>query len=134
MDMENSFLGTGWGFPPRFGKNGGSVEMASDEEDIRQSLEILLSTSQGERLMHPDFGCDLNRFLFEEIDHGLTTRLKELISDALLFHEPRIKVEDIEISESDATAGLLLISIDYTIRITNSRFNMVYPFYIHEAS
>lgn len=134
MENNNSFLGTGWSFPPAFRNQGASVEMVTDEEDIKQSLQILLSTSLGERLMHPDFGCDLSHFLFEEIDQGMITGIKGIISDAFLYHEPRIMLEEIDISEHDSTAGLLLISIDYTIRATNSRYNMVYPFYIDEAT
>lgn len=133
MEAESSFLGTGWSFPPEFGRFGGNVKMITGEQDIFQSLEILLATSLGERIMHPDFGCDLSRFVFGEIDQSLTNGIKSAITDAFLKHEPRIKVNEIDISESEAEPGVLLISVDYTIRTTNSRYNMVYPFYINEA-
>jgi len=136
MITSNSFLGRGWSFPPTFNRQAATatVEMVSDEEDIRQSLHILLSTSPGERIMHPDFGCELNQFLFEEITQGLITSIKDIIADSILYYEPRIEVDDIDITESKDYVGLLLISIDYTIRATNSRFNLVYPFYLNEAS
>jgi len=136
MIASRSFLGRGWSFPPTFNQHTdtATVEMVSDEEDIRQSLHILLSTSPGERTMHPDFGCELSQFLFEEITQGLITSIKDIIADAILYHEPRVEVNNIDISESEAHIGLLLISIDYAIRATNSRFNMVYPFYLNEAS
>jgi phage baseplate assembly protein W len=132
METNSSFLGTGWSFPPRFNQDTGTVEMVSDEEDIVQSLEIILSTRPAERIMQPDFGCELSQFLFEEISQSTITGMRGIISDALLYHEPRIDVEDINIDESEQE-GLLLISISYTVRSTNSRFNLVYPFYINEA-
>ncbi|MDJ0676393.1 MAG: GPW/gp25 family protein [Calothrix sp. MO_167.B42] len=132
METDSSFLGTGWSFPPTFDKDTGTVEMVSDEEDIIQSMEIILSTRPLERIMQPDFGCELSQFLFEEISQGLITGIRGTISDALLYHEPRIDVEDINISENEQE-GLLLISITYTVRGINSRFNLVYPFYINEA-
>ena len=132
MDTNNSFLGTGWSFPPTFEQDTGTVKMVSGEEDIVQSLEIILSTYPRERIMQPDFGCELSQFIFEEMSQGTLTGIKGIISDALLYHEPRIYVEDININESEQD-GLLLISITYTVRATNSRFNLVYPFYINEA-
>ncbi|MDY7003252.1 MAG: GPW/gp25 family protein [Cyanobacteriota bacterium] len=132
MDTNNSFLGTGWSFPPTFNQDTGTVEMVSDESDIIQSLEIILSTRPAERIVQPDFGCELSQFLFEEISQGLITGIRGIVSDALVYHEPRINVEEIKIEESEQE-GLLLISITYTVRATNSRYNLVYPFYINEA-
>ncbi|MEM9214363.1 MAG: GPW/gp25 family protein [Cyanobacteria bacterium P01_F01_bin.150] len=134
MVTSKSFLGVGWGFPPTFNQKSARIELVSDAEDIRQSLAILLSTSPGERTMHPNFGCELSQFLFEEITQGLLTNIKDIITDAILYHEPRIELEDIQITEGEDRVGLLLVSIDYIIRTTNSRHNFVYPFYINEAS
>ncbi len=134
MLTEQSFLGTGWSFPPTFTKGGAEVEMVSGAEDIHQSLQILLSTRLGERVMQDEFGCDLSYVLFEEVDQSLVNSLTRLISDAILYHEPRINLDRLDVSESETEQGLLLISIEYTIRSTNSRFNMVYPFYINEAT
>lgn len=134
MAADHSFLGTGWGFPPTFTGGGAGVETASGIEDIHQSLHILLSTRLGERVMLDEFGCDLNDVLFEEIDQGLVNTLTSLISDAILYFEPRITLDKLDVSESEADQGLLLIRLEYTVRSTNSRFNMVYPFYVNEAS
>jgi len=134
MNTDKSFLGTGWSFPPTFTKDGAEVEMVSGVEDIHQSLQILLSTRLGERVMQDEFGCDLHSVLFEEIDQSLINSLTSIISDAILYHEPRITMDGLDVSESETEQGLLLISIEYTIRSTNSRFNMVYPFYINEAT
>lgn len=128
-----SFLGKGWNFPPGFSKNGKNVLIVEEEQEIQQSLQILLSTSQGERVMLENFGCDLNRFLFEEISQHLINNLDSLIRDSILYYEPRIDVASITIDESKESSGMLLISIEYTVRSTNSRFNMVFPFYLNEA-
>jgi len=134
MENRDLFLGQGWSFPPAFLAGGSVVEMVSGEEDIRQSLEILLSTSLRERVMFPNYGCDLSSYLFAEIDHELITSLGSVISDAILLNEPRIVAELVEVIQDSEENGLLLISITYTIITTNTRYNMVYPFYINEAS
>ncbi len=134
MADEASFVGIGWSFPPAFSSGGAETETVSGAEDIRQSLEILFATGRGERLLQEDFGTDLSRYLFEEIDRELIQNLTNLISDAILYHEPRIHLNDLEISEAESESGLLLIHLDFTVRSTNSRFNMVYPFYLSEAS
>ena len=131
---NQSFLGTGWAFPPKFNRRTAQVDLVSDEDDILQSLHIILSTRPGERFMQPDFGCELSQFLFEEIRQGVITSITGVVSDALLYHEPRIKVDRIHMDDSQAEIGLLLINIDYTIRQTNTRSNLVYPFYLQEAS
>lgn len=133
--MENeSFFGQGWSFPPEFYANGGEVELVAGEEDIRQSLLIILSTATGERTMFSQFGCALSQFMFEEIDQGLINGLQNLISDALLNNEPRIRVISVNIGTTGAQGGVVLIQVEYLVRTTNNRYNLVYPFYIFEAS
>lgn len=132
--MQTDFLGRGWAFPPVFFANGAEVALVSGEEDIRQSLQLLLSTSLNERIMHADFGCELSGFLFEEIDQSLLNDLRSTISDAILKHEGRIKVDEIEVQDQGTDSGLLLISVTYTVRTTNNRYNLVFPFYLNEAS
>ena len=133
---EASFLGTGWAFPPEFNKASGSVEMAQGERDIQQSLEILLSTSIGERVMQPLYGCNLRDYQFEPLSNTFLGFLVDLVERAILFFEPRIVVENISITEPGdvlVVEGMVLISIDYVIAGTNSRYNYVYPFYLREA-
>jgi len=131
---DQSFLGTGWSFPPTFTNGGANVELVSGAEDIHQSLQILLSTQLGERIMQDGFGCNLDFLLFSEIDQTLVNNISTMVTNAILYNEPRIRLDNLEVSESERQQGLVLIRIDYTIRTTNSRFNMVYPFYINEAS
>ncbi len=134
MANEQGFLGQGWAFPPQFSLGGKEVKRAAGQEDIQQSLQILFATQLGERLMREDFGADLSTVLFEEVDQALVNTLRRLMTDAILYHEPRISLDRLDISESDSKQGLLLISMDYTIRSTNSRYNMVYPYYLNEAA
>jgi len=133
MNIERSFLGTGWNFPPSFDMTTGSVLMVSNAEDIAQSLQILLSTRPGERVMLPQYGCNLDVFLFEPITTTLIAYVKELIHTAVLYFEPRINLDLITINTEQVNDGVILISLDYTILATNSRFNLVYPFYLNEA-
>src|SRR5690606_22746903 len=132
--LHQSFLGTGWGFPPEFNNQNGSVGMLSDSDDIRSSLEILLSTRPGERVMLPDYGCNLNELLFEPLTTTMKTYMKDLIQTAILYHEPRIAVNKIELVDTGELAGRILITVDYTVRATNSRFNYVFPFYRQEGT
>ena len=134
MTDEPDFLGRGWSFPPEFSAGGADVRMAAGEEDIEQCLGILLATRRGERVMQPDFGCDLAEFMFEEITPSLVGQVRNLVSDAILEHEPRVLLNEVDVSDARAGEGLLLINIDYTVRATNTRYNMVYPFYLTEAT
>ena len=127
------FLGRGWAFPPDFTVHGGDVATVAGAEDVHQSLRILLSTQPGERVLQETFGCALDTFLFEEIDRSLETSITRLISNAIRDHEPRVDLDHLEVDESRSTAGLLHIRLAYTLRGTNSRFNMVFPFYLDEA-
>lgn len=134
MNHKNSFLGTGWGFPPQFNKAAGTVRMTSDAEDIKKSLEILLSTRLGERIMRPKYGCNLEDLLFNPLNRTLKTYVTELINNAILYYEPRIDVEKTDITQGDELKGELLIKLDYRIRATNARKNLVFPFYKEEGT
>jgi phage baseplate assembly protein W len=129
-----SFLGTGWSFPPEFGPGGAELALVSDVEDIHQALAILFATRQGERPMQESFGCNLDELLFAEIDHGLVNKITSMIHDAILQHETRIELLDLDVSPDPTNAGLLRVSLDYTVLETNSRYNMVFPFYLNEAT
>lgn len=131
---KESFLGSGWSFPPEFSPELGRVVMVSDEQDIWESLQIILSTSPGERVMFPKFGCSIRKQVFETINLSFINQLRDSIRFAVLHYEPRIVLHDVTIDRSDNESGLLRIRLDYTIRITNSRSNLVYPFYLREGT
>ena len=132
---KKSFLGTGWSFPPTFHNSGNvGIEMVENELDIRQSLEILLSTGVGERIMLPEYGCDLQAYLFDSISNSKIHFLKDLITTAIINYEPRIELNKLTIDHSDYQEGIIRISIDYTIETTNTRDNMVFPYYKVEGT
>ncbi|MBV8662380.1 MAG: GPW/gp25 family protein [Hyphomicrobiales bacterium] len=128
------FLGVGWAFPPAFDLATGSARMVKADDDIRESLAILFSTAPGERIMQPEYGCDLNIHLFDTIDETALTHLRALISDAILYFEPRIVVEDITFDDANIADGVLMITIVYLIEMTNSRSNLVFPYYLSEGT
>lgn len=134
MPTDPPFLGRGWAFPPTFAAGGSDVAMVAGAEDVAQSLEILFATEPGERPMRGTFGSSLRRHMFAEIDQTMLTEVRGAIYDAILAFEPRIEIEGVEIVESGEIPGLLTISLHYALRGTNSRYNLVYPFYIREAA
>lgn len=133
MELK-SFLGTGWGFPPVFSKEGKEVAMVSDEEDIAQSIYILLNTQPGERLMRPEFGCNLRKFVFERDDSSIISGMNHAIYYALLNFEPRVNFIDATVVKRNELDGILHLQINYTIIVTNTRHNIVFPFYLMEGT
>lgn len=133
MEIQ-SFLGTGWSFPPRFDKVGRTAIMVSDLADIEESIRIILSTMPGERLMQPEFGCDIRKLVFEKYASSLMGELKHMIYYALLYYEPRVKNVDVTLLSRNEPEGLLYLQLEFTVIVTNTRHNMVYPFYFLEGT
>jgi phage baseplate assembly protein W len=105
-------------------------------DDIHESLNILLSTSLGERVMQPRYGCNLDDYMFESLSSSMIGFLKDRVEQSILIYEPRIVAEKIEVTPADSPdlpEGRFVISVDYTIPGTNTRFNYVYDYYINEA-
>jgi phage baseplate assembly protein W len=127
---DQQFLGRGWGFPVSFSNEGSGVVMAEAEDDIRQSLEILLSTSLGERVLRPTFGWKRDALVFEPLSTSFGAYLTREIQTAILFFESRIELNRVDFENASDQTGLILIRLDYTVRATNSRTNLVYPFYL----
>ena len=133
-DPEQAILGTGWSFPPTFSRADVSVVMVSGVDNVRQSLWVLFSTALGERVMLPDYGSQIWQMVFRSINTTLLTQLADMVSQAILYWEPRIDVVDISVTSDASDAGRVLIMVDYVVRRTNSRNNMVYPFYLREMT
>ena len=127
----DAFLGRGWSFPPELTESG--VKMSAYEQDIKESLRILFSTSPGERVCRYDYGCPLRRYAFEPINTQTTVRMRNDITRAIILFEPRITLEDVSFEEQPEK-GVLLILLTYTVIRTNNRNNMVYPFYLNEGT
>jgi Bacteriophage baseplate protein W len=140
--MIRNFLGRGWSFPPEFtiaatptpaGKPA-QVSMLEDDADVASSLQILLSTAPGERIMQPLYGCNLSELLFESLDTRLKALMVDKVESAILYFEPRVEVESVDLDDSFENEGVALIEVVYRVKTTNSRFNFVYPYYKREGT
>lgn len=131
---KKSFLGTGWSFPPQFNKNTGNVSMVSDEEDIKQSLNIYFNTMIGERIMRPKYGCVIHDKQFEKISDNILQSLTFEMTTSIGKIEPRISVVDLKIIKLDINNGYIEIKLDYSVISTNIRDNIVFPYYINEGT
>ncbi len=132
--MTRDFLGRGWSFPPTFSRDRDAVAMLEEEADIASSLEILLTTTPGERVMQPLYGCNLSELLFETLDTRMKTLMADKVESAILYHEARIALESVKLDDSRELDGVVLIEVVYRVKSTNSRFNFVYPYYRLEGT
>ena len=130
--MSKEFLGRGWKFPVNVNPTG-KIAMSEYEEDIKEAIRIILSTSRGERVMRHDFGCGIYDFVFAPINTATIGMIEASVREALTLWEPRIELINVDVSADKAEEGKLLISIDYRVRSTNNEFNLVYPFYLKEG-
>jgi hypothetical protein len=108
--------------------------MDSSEVDIENSIRIILGTYPGERLMNPEFGCAVKRMNFENLDEGNVTRIEEIVGNALILFEPRVKFHSIEVISKNVDEGLIVLQLNYMIIITNTRHNIVFPYYLIEGT
>lgn len=133
MADNQSILGRGWSFPVRFSDGSHTVELSEEEKDIRESLIILLKTSLGERLMRPDYGANMEDMLFETINVTTATLIINRLKRAILFHESRVKANNIDLVP-DFANGMMEVTVEYTITATNTRTNLVFPYYLDEGT
>lgn len=132
MDKDG-FLGRGFGFPVTVQPATGHFQESAGEEDIRQAIFLILSTRKGERVMRPEFGCDIYNFMFGTMDYTSIHLMEEAVLEALIWWEPRIR--DIEVAGilADDADGVIEFHIRYVVRSTNNVYNIVYPFFISEG-
>lgn len=128
---QADFLGKGWGFPIAI-KNKAFL-IAEGEEAVRQSVMIILGTAKGERVMRPDFGCGIHELVFAPNSASTATLISSHVKEALLQWEPRIQVLDVSVQPDEADPGRLNISIEYKVKTTNTKYNLVYPFYLERG-
>ena len=131
--MAKEFLGRGWRFPVNV-TPAGKIMMSEHEADIKEAIWLILSTSKGERVMRPDFGCGIYEFVFATINTTTIGLIEASVREALTLWEPRIELINVNVATDKAEEGMLLISIDYRVRTTNNEFNLVYPFYLKEGT
>jgi hypothetical protein len=134
--MDRPFLGRGWSFPPEFNHSYAGVTMLEQEADIVSSLDVLLTTAQGERVMLPEYGCNMDELVFESLDTRMKTLMADKIESAILYHEPRVELESVKLDDSLELEwdGVVFIEIIYRVKATNSRFNFVFPYYKLEGT
>lgn len=135
--MAREFLGSGWKFPvkldcPAKPDESAKIAVSRYEEDIREAVLIILGTSKGERAMRPDFGSDLDQFVFSVFNSQTKGMIEESVKEALIMWEPRIEVNNINASQEGAEDERIVISVYYLVRATNNEFNLIYPFYLKE--
>ena len=128
----SEIIGTGLGFPLRVDRQG-AIALVSGSDDINEAITLILSTAQGERPMRPLFGCGIHDYVFESIDAYTIGRLEREVRIAIDRWEPRIEIAQLSIDTSEAEVGKLAIELDYIVRATNDRRNLVYPFYVIPA-
>jgi len=133
MSKSSQFWGSGWSFPPTFERGESTLKVVHNEENINQSIDIVLNTQWGERSMLPLFGSNLNSFTFRKLNSTLEGELIDSIKTAILNFEPRIQLTDIDLTTTEHE-GLIAVHIVYIIKKTNTRHNHVYPFYLKEAT
>lgn len=129
-----SFLGTGWSFPPTFLKESANIALVSDEEDIKQSMQIYFNTKIGERIMRPEYGCVIHEHIFDRIDDSILDILSFELTQNIGQIEPRIIVDKIDSKKVDKDGGIIEINMIYTIISSNVRDNIVFPYYINEGT
>ena len=134
MDDTAAFLGRGFSFPPKVDPVTGKFIMCSGEEDIRQSIYMILMTRRNERAMMPDFGCNLHDYVYELPDDVSLSLLNSEVLSALTQWEPRIIDVALGIDASDILNGKLMLEISYTVRATNNPGNLVFPYYLYEGT
>lgn len=128
---KSRIIGSGFSFPMQVDALGG-IEMTSDDENIRQSMMLILGTAPGERMMRPEFGCAIHDILFAPNTLATAARIEYEVKRSLIEFEPR--VDDIEVvaKPDDLEESRMNVTISYTIRKTNTKANLVYPFYLRK--
>lgn len=130
---RKEFLGRGWAMPVALDPRTGLVASVQYEEDIRQSILIILETAPGERVMRPNFGCGIHELVFTAVDSSSMQLIRSNVEEALRRCEARIEVMNVTVDQAATTEGVLLIELEYRVRRTNQTGNLVFPFYFREG-
>ena len=133
--MSSDFHGMGWSFRDLVAPAAaGGVVPSLFEDAVRQSVWLILATAPGERVMRPDFGCRIHDLLFATASASTIGLATEAVRDALVRWEPRIELLGVDVAPDRAEPALLRVRVDYRVRTTNNRFNLVYPFYLERSA
>ena len=132
--MAKAFLGRGWKFPVAVDPVSGRIAMSEYEQDIKESIRIILATAPGERLMRPDFGCGIHDLVFATISRATLGVFESRVRESIIKFEARVEIVKLDISTKEAANGKLEIQLTYRVRETNNEFNLVFPFYLTEGT
>jgi phage baseplate assembly protein W len=127
--VSETFVGRGIAYPMRASASGG-LALASGDEEIAESMRLILGTSPGERPMRPDFGCPIHEHVFAPADATTTGLIAFEVRDSLIRWEPRVDVLDVTVRRDENQPTLLYIEVAYSVRDTNDPRNLVFPFYV----
>jgi len=127
--MNHDIIGRGWQFPPRLGRHG-RVGLVGGEAEIERAIMIILRTAPGQRVMRPDFGCELHDLVFMPNNSNTARRVERAVQQALGRWEPRVNVLDVQANPDPEDSSRLLIDIRYRIKVTHDERSLVYPFYL----
>ena len=128
-----AFMGRGWAYPFRLEPATGRIATVADEQDIQQSIRIILGSAKGERVMRPNFGCGIHDLIHGVIDMATIAQIKRDVTSALRLYEARIDVLSVSVHATNFVSGKLEVEIDYRVRQTNQPGNLVFPFYFKEG-
>ena len=131
--MSKAFLGRGWKFPVEVDEATGRIKMSEYEEDIAEAIRIIIWTAKGERVMRPDFGSGIERYVFEGTDDMTLRLIESEVAEAVRIWEPRVTDVEVKAERDPQDPEKLLLHVQYEVRTTNNLFNQVYPFYLHEG-
>ena len=122
------FVGAGWAFPLQVDARGG-IALARRDQELEQAMRLILATYPGERPMRPDFGSRVRDFVFRSATIETAAELSDEVHKALLRWEPRVVVESVDVTVDAAERNRLYIDVNYIVKGTNDRRNLVFPFY-----
>lgn len=132
--LQKEFLGSGWSFPIMFSVGNHQLNLTQYENNISDTIEVIMKTNLGERPLVPKFGSGLEEFFFQKMSSTLKGDIQNTVKNALLENEPRITVNNVDVEFTDIASGLVEVIIDYEYNKTNTRHNYVYPFYLKEGT
>jgi phage baseplate assembly protein W len=128
------FIGTGWSFPPTFEKGSYELKLTDNVENINQSIDLIFKTARGERCLLPSYGSNLRSFVYRNVNATLKEEISQSVKKTLLNDEPRIRVDKVDVVNHADLAATISLSINYTIKNTNTRHNHVFPFSMKEGT
>jgi phage baseplate assembly protein W len=127
--MTKEIVGRGWVFPPKIGPQGG-VALTSERSELEQSIRIILTTSPGQRVMRPTFGCRLHELVFAPNNSHTAAQAQRFVEEALGMWEPRITVMRVDVRPDPEEGSRMLIAIEYKVKATHDQRSLVFPFYL----